>query len=521
MIVLVGFMGAGKSTVGALLARRLGLSFIDTDRAIEERAGASTESIFSTAGEGAFRALEREVVAESLTEAPGIIALGGGALEDPGTRAALASTEVIHLEVDLEEAVRRVGDGRPMLRSTNQEALFRQRAELYAAVARHVVPTVGRSPVEVAQEIATRLRAPRASACVVTVELGERSYQVHIGEGISRRLDGLLPELPEAELAFLVTHPSLVDRAAPTIASLESMGLRVATASVPEGEKSKSLGTAAELYEQLVSAGARRGDFVVGFGGGVVTDLAGFVASTYYRGVPVVHVPTTLLAQVDAAVGGKTALDLEAGKNLIGTIHQPVSVVCDVSLLESLEEAELRSGLAEVIKYGFVRAPELLDAVEHNLASIHSRDCGTLLDLVARCVAIKAEVVSEDERDWGGRAVLNYGHTFAHALEQASGYEQVRHGEAVALGMMAAAHLARVLDRIDDAVVDRHREVLGSAGLPTSAPLDLEVLEKAWERDKKFRKGVRFVLLSSIGRAEAGIAAPRGSLLEALERMGS
>lgn len=523
MIVLVGFMGAGKSTVGALLAEQLSVPFIDTDEVIERRALASVDTIFDTAGEHAFRALERDVVAQVLAEAAGVVALGGGAVEDAGTMAALGSADVVHLEVDLDEALRRVGGDRPMLRSTDPELLYERRAELYRTVATHAVATGGLSPADVAGAIIERLSEssepvePRA----IAVDLGARSYRVHVGPGISGSAHELLPDLPDAEKAFVVTHPEIAHLAAPAISSLESLNLRVTRCEIPSGERSKSLEVAATLYDDMAAAGMRRHDLVVGFGGGVITDLAGFVASTYYRGIAVVHVPTTLLAQVDAAIGGKTAVNLDAGKNLVGTIHQPTAVICDVGLLSHLDEAELRSGLAEVIKYGFVRSPELLGFVEHEAASIAARDAGVLVELVARCVAIKAEVVAADERDTGTRAILNYGHTFAHALEQSSGYEGIRHGEAVAVGMMAAAHLARELDHVDDAVVERHRRVLSSVGLPTSEALDLELLEKAWQHDKKHRKEVRFALLNGIGDVETGVDVPRTALVRTIERMKS
>ncbi len=513
-------MGAGKSTVGPLLADRLGLSFMDTDQVIEQRAGASIEAIFATAGEPTFRALEREVVAEALAEAPGVVALGGGALEDPGTRAALRGFRVVHLEVGFEEALRRVGGERPMLRSREPRGLFEERAELYRSVATDVVATDGRSPDQVAVAIAAAVESKEPSRAV-TVDLAERSYPVHIGQGTAARAPELLPGIKDAESAFVITHPRLVELAAPLIETLRSAGLRVVTTPIPEGEESKSLATAATLYDKLAAGNIRRDDLVIALGGGVVTDLAGFVASTYYRGIGVAHFPTTLLAQVDAAIGGKTGVNLDAGKNLVGTIHQPVGVVCDVALLRTLDEAELRSGLAEVIKYGLIRSPELLDLVADNVDAILARDARVLIELVTRCVAIKAEVVSADEQDIGVRAILNYGHTFAHALEQAAGYHGMRHGEAVSIGMMAAAHVARELGRVDDSVVDRHREVLSSVGLPTSAPLDIEVLEKAWQHDKKYRKGVRFVLLRAIGDAEAGIAVPREALLKMVASMAS
>jgi 3-dehydroquinate synthase len=258
---------------------------------------------------------------------------------------------------------------------------------------------------------------------------------------------------------------------------------------------------------------------VVAVGGGVITDLSGFVASTFNRGMPVVHVPTTLLAQVDAAIGGKTGVNLPQGKNLVSTFHQPRLVVCDVGVLESLPVAELRAGMAEVAKYGFISDPELLEILESKAGDLLDGEPHLLADVVARSVEIKAGVVSADELERGGRAVLNYGHTFAHAIEHAAGYEGIRHGEAVALGMMAAAHLARGLDRIDDAVVAAHRRVLQSLELPVTASLDYDTLHEAWLRDKKYEGGVRFVLLGDLGRAEPGITAPREAVEEALKRL--
>lgn len=244
------------------------------------------------------------------------------------------------------------------------------------------------------------------------------------------------------------------------------------------------------------------------------------------------HVPTTLLAQVDAAIGGKTGVNLPQGKNLVGTFHQPCVVVCDVESLATLPEAELRSGLAEVAKYGFIAAPDLLPLVVDNAPSILAGDPDLLQEIVGRSVGIKAGVVAADEREHGVRAHLNYGHTFAHAIEQVAGlgvpprdsgpadpFPPIRHGEAVALGMMSAAHLSAELGRLDTEAVETHRRVLEAVGLPVKAPLSLDDLEPAWRLDKKYRQGVRFVLLNGIGVPEAGIEAEREAVARALERM--
>jgi 3-dehydroquinate synthetase len=250
-----------------------------------------------------------------------------------------------------------------------------------------------------------------------------------------------------------------------------------------------------------------------------VCDVAGFVASTYHRGVALIHVPTTLLAQVDAAVGGKTGVNLAQGKNLVGTFHQPRAVLCDVDLLATLPRAELRAGMAEVVKYGLIADPSLLDVAATEAGAILAADPVVLAAVVERSVGIKAAVVGDDERELGRRAHLNYGHTFGHAIERASGFTGIRHGEAVALGMMAAAYLAEELGRVDGEVVDAHRRPLEALGLPVEGSYDIGALEAAWRHDKKYRRGVRFVLLAGLARPEAGVHAPRALVARALERL--
>lgn len=523
MIALVGFMGAGKTTVGRILAAKLGLPFHDTDSLVVSTAGLEIREIFSEKGEPAFRELEREVVYEVLGSEDGVISLGAGALGDPGIVGQLEKVDVIHLDVPYGEAMRRVGDdvGRPMLQKDSR-TLFKTRDVVYRSVAKRTVETNGRDPEEIALEIAEHLGAgPTDGFDRIRVQLGDRSYDVVVGEGTARSLASLLPELPGAEKAFVITHPSLHEYAAPVLSQLEAAGLETIVFFVPEGERCKSLGSVSELYEKLAANEAHRHDLVVTFGGGAVSDCGGYVASTYARGMQLVHVPTTLLAQVDASIGGKTAVNLASGKNLVGTIYQPVLVVSDVSFLVTCPPEEIRSGLAEVVKYGFIADPALLDFVVAEMDGILAMDPGVLTRVVTRCAAIKAEIVSIDERELGVRAHLNYGHTFAHAIEKVNEYSDVRHGEAVAVGMMAAAHLAHELGLLDERVVELHRSVLGSAGLPTSSTLELAELEGAWRLDKKYKNGVRFVLLAGVGRPEIGVEPTRAALLKTIERVRS
>jgi shikimate kinase/3-dehydroquinate synthase len=527
MIVLVGFMGAGKSTVGALLAEELSLPFVDTDKVIQKRAGATIPGIFASGGEQAFRSLEREVVAEALTGPRSVVALGGGAIGDAATSSDLVDALVLYLDTSYSAVLERIGEPaeRPMLQLGDPFELFQARHGLYRSAADIIIETDAKEPNHVAKEAAAMVELFESTHLKrVWTSAGDGGYPVYVGADLMARADFFLPSFDGAELAYVITHPSLAQLAVPVAAALEGRGLAAHVGAIPEGESSKSIAAAAVLYDELAKAGAHRKDVIVAVGGGVVTDLAGFVASTYHRGMPVVHVPTSLLGQVDAAVGGKTGVNLDHGKNLVGTWHQPAVVICDVKLLETLPEAELRAGLAEVIKYGFIAQPGILDLVAGNVEAIFERDEKILSAIVARSVAIKADIVSRDERELGERAHLNYGHTFAHAIEHASWSESeessaIRHGEAVALGMMAAAHLARELGRIDDGVVDLHRRVLDLVGLPTSASLELPTLERAWRHDKKYQDGVRFVLLNYVGAPEAGVRASGAAISSALERM--
>jgi shikimate kinase/3-dehydroquinate synthase len=520
VIVLVGFMGAGKTTVGRSLARLLRQPFVDTDAEIERRAGAAIAEIFSRWGEGSFRELERQVVAETLVAHAGVVALGGGALGDPATRSLLASistAQVIHLDIGLDEALERVGgdSNRPLLAGTDVPRLYADRRRLYEDVTSTSVTTTHRAPDEIAVEIARiageilphRIRVAAASG----------SYDVVVGRALASTTSQFVPALDAAEQVFVITDANLRAEADAVAASFGE-GTPCRILQVPPGEDAKTLEWAGRLYDALAENAAHRHDIVVAVGGGAVTDVAGFVASTFNRGMSVAYVPTSLTAQADASIGGKTGINLSQGKNLVGTFHQPSVVVCDVAVLGSLPVKEMRAGLAEVIKHGLIAEPDLIHLVEKEATAILDRDAALLAELVTRSARIKAGIVSADEREHGVRALLNYGHTFAHAIERVGNFG-MRHGEAVAIGMMAAAHLGHALDRLDDDAVELHRSALSAVGLPVTASLDFDALEHAWLRDKKYRGGVRFVLLAEIGRAEAGIHAPREAIIEALERL--
>ena len=339
----------------------------------------------------------------------------------------------------------------------------------------------------------------------VRVELAERSYDIVIGEGLLSSAGVSLKTLGAGPRVAVVTDSNVGPLyAGRVVQSLEASGFTVATITVPAGEKSKCVGGLERLWNALAAAGLDRDSTVVALGGGVVGDLAGFAAATYIRGIRVVQLPTTLLACVDSSVGGKTAVDLEAGKNLVGAFHQPAAVVIDTATLRTLPERELRSGLAEVVKYGVILDAGFFGWVETNLDRLLRLEAADTVEAIRRCCELKAQVTSADERESGLRAVLNYGHTVGHALEAAAGFEGLLHGEAVSLGMLAASRVAESLGMIDPDVTARQRVLLRKAGLPVtlSGPSAQRVVEMM-RHDKKARDGkIAMVLPARIGEVK-------------------
>lgn len=339
----------------------------------------------------------------------------------------------------------------------------------------------------------------------IHVDLGDRAYDIHVGAGLLEQMDTLVPWPADARNAVVVTNGVVEERYGAVVAdALERAGLAVHTIRVPDGEQAKSTDTLSALWSRFAGIPLLREDVVVALGGGVVGDLAGFAAATWNRGVALVQVPTTLLAQVDSAIGGKTGINLAQGKNLVGAFHQPIAVISDVTTLGTLPDRERRAGLGEVAKYGFIADPVVLDLLETRPGSATAGDPEVLGEIVRRGSAVKAEIVAEDERESGRRALLNYGHTVGHAIEALTGYETYRHGEAVALGMVFAARLAERLDLADPGLADRTVSVLDGLGLPTSGlRLDPREVWDVMARDKKAtRAGVRFIISRRPGEAE-------------------
>lgn len=339
----------------------------------------------------------------------------------------------------------------------------------------------------------------------VRVELGPRSYDIHIGSCLLGSLGSFVAARCRLTHAAVIADTNVEQYARQATAALESAGAAVSNHAVPAGEISKSVGVAERLWNELLSAGTDRKSVVVAVGGGVIGDLAGFVASTFARGLPFIQVPTTLLADVDSSVGGKVGVNLPHAKNMIGCFWQPSGVLIDIDVLATLPDREYWAGLAEVVKYGVILDPDFFAFLEREVVSIQRRDTAVLRSIVARCCELKARVVERDERETTGlRAILNYGHTFCHAFETIGGYGQLLHGEAVSIGMVCAARLARLLGRVDGGFESRQRRLLEQLSLPTRIPpLNQDELVAAMRHDKKVEHGkLRFVLPSRMGAVE-------------------
>jgi 3-dehydroquinate synthetase len=411
-----------------------------------------------------------------------------------------------------------------------------------------VVPAPGRRhgrPLTTASGAEARpvARAGTAGALrTVRVPTARGGYPVLIGGGLLDRLDELLPPFPGAEAAAVVASPPLAEVASRVGRAVARRGLAVHHLEVPAGEEAKRLEVVAGLYQGLAAVPTRRADPVLAVGGGATTDVAGFAAATWLRGVPLVNVPTTVLGMVDAAVGGKTGVDLAEGKNLVGAFHQPVAVVADLDTLAGLPAAEVRSGLAEVAKAGLAGDPALAEALAAAAGPATAGDPAALAPLVEGAVRVKAAVVGADEHDHGsaggggvdprplgpgqargapvGRMALNYGHTLGHALERLAGYRGLRHGEAVALGMVFAARVAEAIGLARPGLADGHVELLAALGLPVGGVrLDPERVLAAMATDKKHRGGLRLVLLRGPGRPEVVPAPDRQVLVAAIRSL--
>jgi 3-dehydroquinate synthase len=542
-IILTGFSGTGKTEVSPILAERLGWELVDTDRLVEESADKSILGIFRDEGQQRFRELESEALKEACALESVIISTGGGAVLRPENRRTMAEAGfVVCLEALPETIYERVmvrGEeaplDRPLLASEDPLERIRDlkaaRQHLYA-LCDWAVHTDGLTPEQVADEVvrayenyAERIVAdegrvgaigdptatapsitlhdiPAGAACTVTTTL--REYPVFVGWGLLGELGQKLRDAGLARYAYVISDELVWHHLGDEVeAALRSAEIDFDSYTVPPGEASKTLDSAREIYDWLIDHRAERGHVVVAVGGGVSTDLGGYVAATFARGLPLVQVPTSMLGMVDAAIGGKVAVNHPRAKNMIGVFHQPRLVLADVAALRTLEAREIRSGLAEAIKHGMIADPDYLDFLEDNAPAILQLDREATTEAVRRSVCIKADIVGEDEFETTGRrSVLNYGHTLAHAIESTTGYARFRHGEADGIGMMAAGEISAAMGLLPRDKLDRQRRILESYGLPTHADgLDRDRLLDAIALDKKVQgKRVRWVLLEGVGK---------------------
>jgi 3-dehydroquinate synthase len=355
----------------------------------------------------------------------------------------------------------------------------------------------------------------------VNVPLGVRSYEIKIGPGLLQELGQHCSALNLGRRCAIISDRNVAPKFAKAVqTSLKKAGFESVLITVPAGETAKSLKVVEQCYDALAKQRLERKSFIVALGGGVVGDLAGFVAASYLRGIAFVQVPTTLLAQVDSSVGGKVGVNLKSGKNLVGAFHQPRVVLCDINTLRPLPVREFRAGLAEVIKYGIIYDATLFARLEHDLPKLVKRDPDTLTEVIARCCEIKADVVGQDETETGLRAILNFGHTIGHAIENISGYGKYLHGEAISIGQVAAANISASLSGLSPHDAERIRALFDAAELPTQIKLTAAQRKKlfaAMRLDKKVSAGeIKFVLANAIGKVTWGQKVPESAINDAL-----
>ena len=541
-VVLVGMMGAGKSTIGRRLSARLHLPFLDADTEIEAAAGMSIPDIFETHGEPHFRDGEARVIARLLDGGPAVIATGGGAFMREETRSRIRDKAVsIWLKADADIIMKRVKRraDRPLLQTADPAATVGRLIEEREPVYQRADLTIWSRDVPHEKIVDECLDALHAWLCgdgtgpdlqriechtmtaplkhsdsvIVDVALGDRAYDIVIGRDVLQSLGGRVAALrPGARTAIVTDRTVAKHWLEQTEASLSEAGIASSRIVVDEGEGSKTYAGLAQVSEALIAARIERNDLVIALGGGVVGDLAGFAAAILRRGVDFVQVPTSLLAQVDSSVGGKTGINSPQGKNLLGAFHQPVLVVADTAVLDTLSPRQFRAGYAEVAKYGVLGDEAFFAWLEANHTDIFKGGAAREHAIATSCRA-KAAIVARDERETGERALLNLGHTFGHALEAATGFsDRLFHGEGVAVGMTLAAEFSAQLGMIPESAAARVKHHLAEVGLPTHLQdiagfaqeglADADALMALMAQDKKVKRGrLTFILLEAVGRA--------------------
>ncbi len=579
-IFLTGFSGAGKTTVGIEAARLLGWRFVDLDERIEAAASMPIDAIFAQYGEPRFRAMETQALLAACEGERQVVSTGGGIITADANREAMAANgAIVCLEASPEtiyERVRAQSEGdealvRPMLAHADpmrRIRVLKAQRQFHYTLAHWTVHTDRLSPAQAAHEVVRafdilnddsdddeicyraypkRMEAraqemansngntatnaapqqpdhdrPYAADLAATVRTSQGDYPVWVGWGILDELGERVKSLLDTSVAYIVTDEGVQSQARRAQFALESAGIAAHMFIMPAGETHKTLETAQFIYRWLAERKAERGHLVVAVGGGVVGDLAGFAAATYLRGMPLAQIPTSLLAMMDASIGGKVAVDLPQGKNLVGAFYQPKFVLADVSALQTLPPRELTSGWAEAIKHGLIMDADLLADFERRSQPILALERDIATNIIRRSVAVKANVVSQDERETLGiRILLNYGHTIGHAIESSTGYSRLLHGEAVSIGMMGAAYIGESLGMLSPAEVDRQRGLLAEYGLPLSFPdMDIPAVNDAMLSDKKTAgRSIRWVMLDGISNAVTRSDIPTNLVQDALNRL--
>jgi shikimate kinase/3-dehydroquinate synthase len=529
-------MGAGKTSVGRRLALRLGLPFRDADHEIEQAAGCTVAEFFERHGEAEFRHGERRVISRLMAGNPCVLATGGGAFMDPQTRALIRDGALsVWLRCSLQTLVRRTSarTHRPLLRTGDPAQilgnLMALRHPVYAE-ADVIVDCGDDSPDITTARVMDAVLGYRPPLRV-DVALAANPYQVTIGEGLIARAGAQLAPILPQKRAVIVTDATVAGLHLPALtAGLAEAGFALRQVVVAPGEASKSLSVYGQVTDALLEEGVERRTAVIALGGGVIGDLAGFAAATTLRGLPFVQIPTTLLAQVDSSVGGKTGINTPFGKNLLGAFHQPRAVLADTATLATLPPRELQAGYAEILKAGLIGDAPFFAWCEANGAAVLAGDRALQAEAVARACAFKAAIVVDDEREEkpdNGRALLNLGHTFAHALEAECGYTgELLHGEAVALGLVLAFRLSEKLGVCRAGLADRIAHHLQACGMAAELPhlhrrFSAARLMAHMRRDKKMRDGtLSFVLARGIGAAFTSREVPPEAVAAVLRQAG-
>jgi 3-dehydroquinate synthase len=540
-IIIIGFSFTGKSLVGERAAQRLGWELIDSDHTIAAIAGKSVPKIFAEDGEARFREMERDVLAKACSGKQRIIVTGGGAIVDPRNRdLLLRSGVVVCLEAQPKTIYKRLIEStqkeetvpRPLMNAPDPLARIIQlkaARQAYYAVADWVVDTdnlnIGETTdgvIDGYEQVRAQAKDAAANPPPFIVSTPTDNYPVFVGWGLLKSLGRRMRQCGLSGSAAIISDDNVFPHhGETTMQSLKDAGFETESYIVPAGESTKTIDSAIRIYDMLVKRHTERGHTIVALGGGMVGDLAGFAAATFLRGLPLVHVPTSLMAMTDSSIGGKVAVNHPKAKNLIGAFYQPKLVIADVSTLKTLPKRELVSGWAEVIKHAMILDADFLELLEQNADDLSKLKPAIIAEAIRRSAYIKSTVVGEDEKEQRKRMVLNYGHTIGHGLETATGYDRLLHGEAVSIGMMGAAMLSEQLGLIQHDVVLRQKELLERFGLPTScSDVSLDSILNAMSLDKKVKeKNIQWVLLDGIGKTTFRDDVPQKDVLNVIKKL--